>query len=344
MSPRSLLCPPSEREAPSAGQPTFAVAIPAYNAAATVGEAVESVLGQTLEPVEIVVCDDGSTDDLDEALRPYLDAITLIRKENGGEGSSKAAASRRAVADFVVILDADDVFLPERLEALAELARARPDLDVLTTDAFFELEGRTIRRCYTDDWRFEVDDQRRTILERNFVFGAAAIRRTRLLEVGGFDETRRYAADWDLWIRMILSGSKVGLVEEPLYRYRIAPTALSSQRLPLFRGYLAVLETAAARPDLGPEERRSVEATIEGRRREVLRLELREALSTSRPADVRARAAAVARERGLPLRTRIKAVATLVVPRVAARMERRRRGATWVGAGGIVVGADSDRV
>jgi glycosyltransferase involved in cell wall biosynthesis len=319
--------------------PTLSVVIPAYNAAGTIGEAIESVLAQTLAPIEIVVCDDGSTDDFDGAVRPYLDRITLLRKKNGGEGSSKATASAAAAGDFVVVLDADDVFLPERLEALTELARARPDLDVLTTDAFFEVEGRVIRRCYTPDWRFEVDDQRRTILERNFVFGAAAVRRSRLRQVGGFAESRRYAADWDLWIRMILSGSKVGLVEEPLYRYRIARTALSSQRLPLFRGYVALLESAARRPDLGPGERRTVDDAIAARKREVLRLELYEALESANTREIRSRAAAFVRDRQLPLRTRAKALGALFAPRAAARAHTRRRGSTWVGAGGVVVGA-----
>ena len=338
MSSRRIVCPEPEGALEPGPQPSLSVVIPAYNAAATIGEAIESVLAQTLAPAEVVVCDDGSTDDLDAALAPYVDRITLIRKENGGEGSSKAAVSAAASGDFVVVLDADDAFLPERLEAIAELARARPDLDVLTTDAYFEVDGRPVRRCYTPEWTFEVANQRREILERNFVFGAAAIRRSRLLEVGNFDESRRYAADWDLWIRMIHSGSTVGLVEEPLYRYRIARTALSSQRLPLFLGYIAVLETAAVRPDLEPEERRTVEAAIAGRRREVLRLELREALAGSRPAEIRSRAAAVARERRLPRRTRLKALAAFVLPRTASRAEIRRRGESWVGAGGIVLG------
>src|SRR5206468_2811881 len=80
-------------------------------------------------------------------------------------------------SDFVAILDADDVYFPERLEALGELAAARPDLDILTSDAYLELNGRRIRRCYEGGWTFEVEDQRRAILERNFIFGLAAVRR-----------------------------------------------------------------------------------------------------------------------------------------------------------------------
>ena len=70
----------------------------------------------------------------------------------------------------------------------------------------------TSARCsgLAGGWTFEVDDQRRAILQRNFVFGLAAVRRERLLEVGGFDETIRWTTDWDCWIRMIMGGSRAG--------------------------------------------------------------------------------------------------------------------------------------
>jgi glycosyltransferase involved in cell wall biosynthesis/GT2 family glycosyltransferase len=317
-------------------RPSFSVAIPVYNAAGTIAEAVESALSQTLPPLEVVVCDDGSTDDLGGVLAPYQGRIKLVRKENGGEGSAKDAASRVAFGEFVVILDADDAFLPERLEALAELAEARPDLDILTTDAFLESGGQTLRRVYGQSWRFEVEDQRSAILERNFVFGAAAIRRERLLQVGGFDSSLRYVADWDIAIRMILTGSRAGLVDAPLYRYRVGPSALSAQRASLARGSIAVLERAATRPDLGTEERRIAEETIATKRAELARLGLDEALGGG-GRSVRRSAAVVLREQKLPARTRAKAAIALVAPATVSRLQRRRTG--WTGAGATFVGA-----
>jgi len=317
-------------------RPTFSIAIPAYQAAATIGEALESALSQTLPAVEVVVCDDGSTDDLDAALAPYRDRIVLLRQENGGEGAAKATATEAARGDFVALLDADDAYLPERLEAFAELAVARPDLDVLTTDAYLESEGRVVRRCYAEGWRFETGNQRREILRRNFVFGSAAVRRERLLAVGGFDRTLRFVADWDLWIRLILTGSGVGLVDEPLYRYRVGPAALSAQRAALVRGSVAVLERAARRHDLSPEERRIVGETIAARRAELLRLELDEALAGARQG-VRSRAARVLREASLPARTRAKAALAVVAPSAASRLQRRPQG--WTGAGATFVRA-----
>ena len=128
--------------------------------------------------------------------------------------------------------------LPERLEAQAELASARPDLDILTSDAYLEVGGRDRRTCYGDDWSFDVKDQRAAILERNFIFGLAAVRRRRLLAVGGFDETLPTATDWDCWIRLILSGSAAGLVAEPLpdTRSRHEPVGRPSRPLPRTSG------------------------------------------------------------------------------------------------------------
>jgi glycosyltransferase involved in cell wall biosynthesis len=322
---------------PPGPRPTFSIAIPAYQAAATIGEAIESALTQTQPPLDVIVCDDGSTDDLDGALRPWRDRIVLLRQENGGEGAAKAAATETATADFVALLDADDAYLPERLEAFAELAAARPNLDILTTDAFLEAGGRVVRRCYTHGWRFAVEDQRREILRRNFIFGSAAVRRERLLAVGGFDRTLRFVADWDLWIRLILTGSQAGLVDEPLYRYRVGPTALSAQRPALVRGSIAVLEKAAILPDVTSEERRTAEETIATKRAELARLELDEALDGG-GASIRRRAAPALLERKLPARTRTKAAIALVAPAVASRLQRGRPKG-WTGAGATFVGA-----
>jgi hypothetical protein len=128
----------------------------------------------------------------------------------------------------VPILDADDVHLPERIAALTELARARPDLDILTTDGLLVAGGRPVRRVYDRSWRFEVGDQRRAILQRNFVFGLAAVRRLLLFEQGGFDKSIRRTTDWYLWLRLILAGARAGCVTEPPALHRLRETSLTA--------------------------------------------------------------------------------------------------------------------
>src|SRR5262245_49042291 len=185
-----ILAPPPPAGAQSLDKPpTFSIIVAAYQVAEVIGEALDSAFAQTWSPDEVIVCDDGSTDDLERVLRPFRGRIAVTHKENGGESSAKNAAARLASGDCLVILDADDRYLPRRLEALAYLASTRPDLDILTTDAYLEANGRVVRRCYAEGWTFEAADQRRAILQRNFVFGHAAVRRKLFLSHGGFDES-----------------------------------------------------------------------------------------------------------------------------------------------------------
>ena len=310
--------------------------IAAYQAAHTIGDALDSIRQQTVPPLEVVLCDDGSTDDLDAALVPYLDEIVLVRQENGGEGSAKNAAARAARGDFVVILDADDVYLPGRLEALRELAQTRPDLDILTSDAILVAAGRAVRNAYGHTWRFEVADQRRAILQENFIFGHAAVRRTLLLEHGGFDEAIRWTTDWDMWLRLILAGARAGSVDEPLALYRLHETSLTARRRELLLGKLATLEKARSNVSLRASERPVLEEAIAAHRRELALLDFRRAVAAG-DTGVRRRAFALARTRGFAPRARLEALAIGAAPGTGRRLLRRRAARGWVGAGGTYV-------
>jgi glycosyltransferase involved in cell wall biosynthesis len=334
---RSFLAPPPDRPIePADSAPTFSVVVAAYQVADVVSDALESLRQQTAPPHEVIVCDDGSTDALEEALAPYRDEIVFVRKSHGGEASAKNAAAARASGDFVVILDADDAFLPTRLEALAELAQLRPDLDILTTDAYLVADGRRVRRNYDRRWRFEVADQRRAILQRNFVFGHAAVRRERLLEHGGFDEAILWTTDWDLWLRLILDGSRVGAVDEPLALYHLRETSLTAQRRELALGKISTLEKAARSNRLEPGERAVVEAAIAAHRREVQMLDVRAAIAAG-DSDARSRALAAARGSGSRARDRLQALVMGASPELSRRMLRRQAARSWVGAGGTRV-------
>ncbi len=332
----TIAVPPPERPIAPVPAPTFSVLVAAYQAAETIGEAIQSALGQTVPPHEIVVCDDGSTDDLEAALAPFLSRIVLLRQANGGEASAKNAAARAATGDFVAILDADDVYLPGRLEALGALASVRPDLDLLTTDAYLEVDGRVVRRVYDADWTFEVDDQRREILRRNFVFGLAAVRRQRLLDGGGFDEGIRFTTDWECWIRLILTGTRAGAVLEPLARYRVRPTSLSADRTRMTAGRLQSLRKGLEHPAVRPEEKEAGLATLAAFERELAVLQLRDAVREG-GAGTRRLALDLAFDHRTPLRTRVKALAAALAPRVARRLLRGRDERVWLGAGGTTV-------
>jgi GT2 family glycosyltransferase len=336
METRNLLAPPAVTSGRTGSPPTFSVIIAAYEVAPIVHEAVESALQQTLRPKEVIVCDDGSSDDLQAALEPFGDRVVLLRKEHGGEASAKNAAVAAASGDFVVILDADDVFFPERLEAIAEAVVARPDLDVITTDAYLEADGAIIRHCYDGRWRFEIDDQRTELLRRNFVVGLVAVRRDVLLRHGGFDESILWTTDWECWIRLVLSGSKIGCIDAPLALYRLREDSLSARREEITRGKIMTLEKTRRDSRLSEEERAVVDTSIAGYARELALLLARRSILTG-DGDARRRAIAVAAGPGFGWRARVEAALMALAPRRAAKRLRRREEDSWVGAGGIRV-------
>jgi glycosyltransferase involved in cell wall biosynthesis len=292
------------------------VAIATYQAAQTVGSAVESALRQTLPPLEVIVCDDGSTDDTSAVLAPYLERIVLIQTPRAGVASARNAALAHARGDFFAVLDADDAYLPTRLEALAALSVARPDLDILCTDALIEVDGTVITR-FGEGCTFEVGDQRTAILERCFCV-APAYRRAKLVEVGGFDESLRTGEDWEVLIRLIRAGASAGLVDEALYRYRFRDRSLTSDRVATLRDRVRLLERTGRGERLSDRERAALERSLALQRRALVLTEAEAALR-SRSSDARARALAAARAPGISFRSRVSALAAVLAPRAAAR-------------------------
>lgn len=241
----SFVAPPGE-VVEGGPKPTVSVLIPCFDASHTVADAVASALDQTLPPHEVIVCDDGSHDNPELALRRFGESVRLLRKQNGGGASALNHALAAAGGDLVVVLDADDVYDPHRIEALTFLAAARPDLGILTTDAWVEAEGVKVRR-YSEINPFAADDQLKAILEACFPGGWPAIRRQLLLDHGGWNETYAVAYDWECWLRLILDGAGVGMVDEPLMTYRVRDGSLSADSVGSLRDRVRLL--ASVDPD-----------------------------------------------------------------------------------------------
>jgi glycosyltransferase involved in cell wall biosynthesis len=315
-----FVVPPPDRPPARGPVPTFSVVIPAYQAADSVAEAVDSALAQTLRPHEVIVADDGSTDAIESALAAFTDRVVVLRLPHRGAAAARNAAVRAATGDFVVMLDADDVYEPERLEALGALAAARSDLDILATDLYYEEAGRLEGRFY-DLMEFVVAEQRRGILEACF-FACPAMRRSRVLEVGGFDESLELGEDWDLFIRLVLSGSRAGLIDRPLMRYRKHAASATSARARSLTARVTVLEKVRREAELGSRERRFLEGCISRvRSRAVLN-----AAAERARADERGLSRSLLRSAvipGLTPTTRFALAAAAVTPVARAQLLRR---------------------
>jgi Glycosyl transferase family 2 len=303
--------------------PSFTVVIPAYQAAGFVADAVRSVLAQTKPPVEVLVVDDGSTDDTAETLRPFDGAVRLLRIPHGGPSAARNAGLHAATGDFVAFLDADDVYQPEFLAALGALAAIRPDVDVLTADATFVVDG-AARGTFMQANAFPTADQRGAVLERCFLTMMSAVRRSRLLEVGGFDRRLTHGEDWRLWIELVLGGSLVGLVDAPLGCYRAHSAQLTARRGRSLRGRHEVLAEVVHHDGLTAAERRAVGSRLSSLLVRGATVEAAEA----RGREARRRWLHVARLSVAPPRTRLGALVAALGPAPVAR-----RAATRVGRG-----------
>ena len=335
MMPACLLAPAPPAGLGPGAVPSFSVVIPAYGVSAYVADAVRSALDQTVAAVDVVVVDDGSPDDVVAPLAPYRDRITLVRQTNQGPGAAKLAGARAAHGEFVALLDGDDTYLPERLERLGRAAAERPDLDILVTDAHVELDGRRLRRAYDDTWTFVADDQRRGILERCFVLGHAAVRRSALLGLEAIE--RDTVDDWDCWARLILRGARAGLVDEPLSVYRVRPGSLSTARLSTLRRGVRTLELLRDEPSLTAAELVVLESTRAAWTRSFTVESARAALQEGRRGEARRLLLAVARDGANDRSSRVKALASLAAPRLAEHLLDRRRRRAWTGAAGVRV-------
>lgn len=180
------------------------IVMPAWNSAQTLPRAIDSVLEQTWPQREIIVVDDGSTDATLSVLAGYGDKLRIVSQPNRGPSSARNCGLREAQGQYVAFLDADDHWLPKKLERQVALLDAQPDIGFCSTaTAVVDSQGEVVR-----NWpcRNAADP----LLETLFMHSAAVsgstssvlARRELLLEVGGFDEHLRGFEDPDLWIRL----------------------------------------------------------------------------------------------------------------------------------------------
>jgi glycosyltransferase involved in cell wall biosynthesis len=240
--------------------PTCSILMPAYNAGRTVGAAIESVLAQTRGDFELIVVNDGSTDDTADRVQPYLDdaRVRLICQPNRGQASARNAAIDVACGTYVSLLDSDDVWLPQYLDRMCGRLDEDPSAGAVYTDAW-ALDDRTrrvARRTVMAPWHPPTvpTDARaflRALLELgNFVFVGATVRRTVLAEVGGFRGGLEPSEDYELWLRIAARGYRFLRVDIPLAIYRRSAGQMSADQAALTRAVSDVFRIVAEEYDV----------------------------------------------------------------------------------------------
>jgi len=206
-------------------RPRVSVIIPTYNAGPSICQAVDSVLDQTFADYEIIVIDDGSTDDTRERLEPYSGRIRYIYQENRERSAARNNGIRCARGEYSAFLDADDYWLPDKLAKQVALLDTHPELGlVFAWAAAFDSRGRVLRTLGTDFPAegaegmdaFEMLALRTSPPTLTVVARLACIR-----EAGMFDQQVCQGEDWGLWLRIALR-HKIGFVPEILAYYRLS--------------------------------------------------------------------------------------------------------------------------
>lgn len=211
------------------------IVIPCYNQGRYLASAVESALAQTHKDVEVVVVDDGSTDDTAQVMERFVGdpRVTLLRQENRGPSAARNAGVAASKGAFLNFLDADDDITPEKLERQLAVMEADPGIGFAYCDIrYMDEDGAEIK----DKKELSVADGRRElsgdIFDQLFTGGffppnAPLVRRIAFEEVGGFDPALRGCCDWDLWLRLSGRGFTAQYLNEKLARYRLHLAGMS---------------------------------------------------------------------------------------------------------------------
>ncbi len=246
--------------------PLVSVVIPAYNSASYIAEAIDSALQQDYPEQEIIVIDDGSTDETVEIVARYGDKVRLLTQKNQGSAVARNLGIRQARGKYVAFLDADDVWGPHKIRCQVEAMAAagykmaysrfiwwRPDAPGQYTQAQVEFEKRDNPNLSTA--AIVTGCPYAELLLDCIVWTSTVIvEKSELEKAGLFDPSLRKGQDYDLWLRLSRQTEMVGL-EIPTALYRIHPNSITFNVKDINYEYLILSNAVARWSETGPDGR-----------------------------------------------------------------------------------------
>ena len=211
-------------------QPRVSVVITTYNQASYIGPALESVFAQTRQPDEVIVVDDGSTDETPEKIAPYRDRIVYLRQPNQGVAQARNSGVRAAQGELLALLDGDDLWEPDKLALQVMAARANPGSGLIAVDGVqFAEAGLTRESLFPPPIAslFAGKEESVSVDASRYLLRACVISTTsqvmipaRALETAGLSDPRlALVSDWDLYLR-IAERYPMTFVRRQLTRWR----------------------------------------------------------------------------------------------------------------------------
>jgi glycosyltransferase involved in cell wall biosynthesis len=222
--------------------PSVSVIIPAYNRSNTISKTISSVLEQTYQDLELIVVDDGSTDDTAEVTQSFTDPrVKLINQENKGAASARNTGIHNSQSDYVTFLDSDDFWSTTKLQEQVLVLEQNKNVGVVYS--WTDYVGEADEFLYHGPRPLFSGHVCHELLKHNFIVNGSnlIVRRSSLLEAGGFDKSLQSAHDWDLWLRLALI-TEFQVVPQVHVFYRETSNSLSSNLKRQEKNCLRVIE------------------------------------------------------------------------------------------------------
>jgi len=243
--------------------PLVSVCVPAFNMERYIGEALESIACQTYTNFEVWVIDDGSTDGTADVMRPFLSDARFRYKyqDNAGLGAARQAALELSTGEWFALLDADDLWLPDKLERQMALAASDSRINLIYGDVYISYDDGRPEHRYFSDIAMREGDITDWLYERNYIpCPSAVVRIEELKRIGGFS-LRRRCEDGETWQKLALHGVWAKGCSEPVARYRVRGDSLSTNTILMLETAIEVREIGLSmekRPCLAKILRRTI--------------------------------------------------------------------------------------
>jgi glycosyltransferase involved in cell wall biosynthesis len=220
----------------------YSVIIPTYNYGRYLPQSLGSILGQTHPPAQVIVIDDGSTDETPDVLAPYAAAgrIEYVRQSNMGIAAAQNRGLESAKHDYITFLDADDYWAPQKIERQMAAFRAQPEIDIM-----YALVEQFISPDAVEPERWRLDESNRRL--DGISTATALLRRSAVERIGPFDTTLRRAQYLDWHMRAVALGLHWHVVPEVLAYRRIHGRNTSITMTESLRDFLDVARTQMLR-------------------------------------------------------------------------------------------------
>lgn len=230
------------------------VMVPVYNQVRFVAATLDSVLAQSYPYIEVIVVDDGSTDDTPRVLETYAHRVQIIQQVNRGLAGARNTGYLASRGEYLLFLDSDDLLHPDMIARHVSFLEAYPDFGLCycAWQQISEDGTRVLGEVHPNEQGHVLAK----ILRRTFFFFASGtlLRRAAFERAGLFDDSLRWGEDADLWLRLAHAGFAFGYIDQALLNYRIRAHSMTASVSPKqVAGWLRVLDKFFADPDLPPE-------------------------------------------------------------------------------------------